>query len=164
MSGSGKGRSKRPELVVLVSHEVATRGWKDVKKGEVCKIPGVGPVSPEVAKEIPKDAFLNGVFYDGVDLRHYKRWGRHIPIEVAIGLELGEPPGFDGVRCVDCSNRFHTEFDHVEPRAALGPTSNGNLDPRCWSCHQQKTERDRKAGKLKVRRARHADRRKPPDL
>jgi 5-methylcytosine-specific restriction endonuclease McrA len=145
----GKGRARRPELVVLVSHEVTRRGWCDVREGEVCKIPGVGPVSPQVAKEIARDAFLNGVFYDGVDLRHFVRWSKHIPIEVAVALELGEPPGFDGVACVDCGKRFRTEFDHVEPRAAGGPTANRNLDPRCWSCHQEKTKRDRRAGKLK---------------
>jgi 5-methylcytosine-specific restriction endonuclease McrA len=148
LSGKGKGRSKRPELVVLVSHEIAKRGWKDVREGEVCKIPGVGPVSPEVAREIAQDAFLSGVFYDGVDLRHFARWSKHIPIGVAVALELGEPPSFDGVVCVECGNRFRTEFDHIEPRAARGPTSNGNIDPRCWSCHQAKTARDRKAGKL----------------
>jgi 5-methylcytosine-specific restriction endonuclease McrA len=148
LSGGGKGRAKRPELVVLVSHEVATRGWKDVRKDEVCKIPGVGPVSPQVAKDIAQDAFLNGVIYDGKDLREFKRWTRSIPIEVAIALELGDPPEFDGVTCVDCGNRFRTQFDHVEPRAALGPTSNGNLSSRCWTCHQAKTKRDRRSGKL----------------
>jgi hypothetical protein len=149
LRGSGKGRPKRPELVVLVSHEVTQRGWRDVRKGELCKIPGVGPVSAQVAREIAQDAFLNGVFYDGVDLRHFARWSKHIPIEVAVALELGEPPAFDGVACVDCGNRFRTEFDHVEPRAARGPTCNGNIDPRCWRCHQAKTERDRRAGKFK---------------
>lgn len=84
-----------------------------------------------------------------MDLRQFARWTRNIPIEVAIALELGEPPGFDGVACSDCGNRFRTEFDHVEPRATLGPTSNGNLKPRCWSCHQAKTKRDRRAGKLR---------------
>jgi HNH endonuclease len=148
LSGSGKGRAKRPELVILVSHEVAQRGWNDVRDGDVCKIPGVGPIFPQVAREIGKDAFLNGLFFDGVDLRGFKRWGRHIPIEVAIALELGEPPDFDGVACVDCGNRFRTEFDHVEPHAAGGPTSHGNFDPRCRGCHLAKTERDRKAGKL----------------
>jgi 5-methylcytosine-specific restriction endonuclease McrA len=58
---------------------------------------------------------------------------------------------FDGVVCIDCGNRFRTEFDHVQPRVAGGPGSTGNLKPRCWSCHQLKTERDRKAGKLKPR-------------
>ena len=149
LSGSGKGRAKRPELVVLVSHEVAKRGWRDVREGEVCKIPGVGPVSPQVAKEIAQDAFLNGVFYDGKDLRHFKRYSRDPSVEVRTALELGEPPEFDGVVCADCGNSFRNEFDHVEPRVALGPTSHGNLKPRCYGCHQAKTERDRKAGKLK---------------
>ena len=149
LSGAGKGRARRPELVVLVSHEVARRGWGDVREGETCKIPGVGPVSPQVAKEIASDAFLSGVFYDGKDLRQLCRWSRGIPVEVALALELGKPPSFDGVACVDCDNRFRTEFDHVQPRAARGPTSNGNLRPRCWTCHQEKTKRDRRAGKLR---------------
>jgi hypothetical protein len=141
-------RTRRPELVVLLSHEVIKRGWKDVQEGETCKIPGVGPVAPEVAREIARDAFLNGVFYDGVDLRHFARWTRHIPIEVLLALELGDPPEFNGVSCVDCGNRFRTEFDHLEPRVASGATSKRNLNPRCWRCHHAKTERDRKAGKL----------------
>ena len=145
MTGSGKGRSKRPELVVLVSHEVALRGWKDVRKGEMCKIPGLGPVSPKAAKDIASNAFLNGVFFDGKDLRQLKRWSRDIPVEVRVALELGEGPDFDGVACVDCGNRFRTEIDHVLPRCAGGPTSAMNLKPRCWSCHQAKTAKDLKA-------------------
>ncbi|MGH2702457.1 MAG: HNH endonuclease [Actinomycetota bacterium] len=151
LSGTGKGRSRRPELVVLVSHEVAKRGWTDVKEGEVCKIPGVGPVPPQVAREIADDAFLSGVFFDGVDLRHFRRWTRNTPSEVRLALELGEPPAFDGVRCVDCGNRFRTENDHVDPHVALGPASTDNLEPRCWSCRRAKTERDRKAGRLRPR-------------
>jgi hypothetical protein len=148
-TATGTGRARRPELVVLVSHEVVKRGWTDVREGELCKIPGVGPVSPQVAKEIAHDAFLSGVFYDGTDLRNFARWTRTIPIEVLIALELGEPPSFDGVCCIDCGNRFRTEFDHVTPRCAHGPSSKPNLKPRCWRCHQEKTKRDRRAGKLK---------------
>lgn len=147
--GSVKARTTRPELVMVVSHEVVKRGWKDVRPGEMCKIPGVGPVAPEIAKEIAADAFLSGVFYDGKDLRHLKRWSRSRPPEVDIALELGPAPEFDGVRCIDCGNRFHTEFDHVRPRAARGPTSHRNLKPRCWPCHQEKTKRDRMAGLLR---------------
>ena len=147
--GTVKGRARRPELVVLVSHEVTKRGWTDVLEGEVCKIPGVGPIAPATAREIAKNAFINGVIFDGKDLRELKRWTKHIPVEVQVALELGDPPEFDGVACVDCGNRFKTEFDHVKPRAALGPTSNGNLRPRCWLCHQTKTQLDRKAGKFK---------------
>ena len=149
LAGTGKGRARRPELVVLVSHEVVTRGWRDVREGELCKIPGIGPVSPEVAKEIAKDAFLSGVFFDGKDLRNFARWTRNIPIEVQIALELGEPPAFDGVSCADCGNRFRTEFDHVMPRFRHGPSSKPNLKPRCWRCHQAKTARDLRAGRLR---------------
>jgi hypothetical protein len=87
LSGGGKGRPRRPELVVVVSHDVARRGWTDVREGEVCKIPGVGPVSPEVAKEIAQDAFLSGVVYDGKDLRQMRRWTRNTPVEVKVALD-----------------------------------------------------------------------------
>lgn len=144
LSGQGKGRARRPELVVLVSYEVAQRGWTDVREGETCKIPGVGPVSPRVAKEIAQDAFINAVVCDGKNLMQWKRWSRDIPVEIRVALELGDAPNFDGVKCVDCGNRFRTEFDHVEPRSKNGPTSKPNLDPRCWPCHQEKTKRDRR--------------------
>jgi hypothetical protein len=150
MSGNGRCRTRRPDLVVLVSHEVVKRGWRDVRRGEVCKIPGVGPVSPEVAREIAQDAFLTGLFYDGKDLRQMRRWTRNTPVEVLLALELGEPPDFDGIMCVDCGNRFRTENDHLKPHVALGPASIDNLEPRCFSCHQVKTARDRKAGKLRA--------------
>jgi hypothetical protein len=161
IEGSGKGRAKRPELVILVSHEVATRGWTEVRKGEVCKIPGIGPVAPEIAKEIAKDAFLNGVFYDGKDLRHFKRWGRSTPVEISVALELGKAPEFKGVRCVDCGNSFRPQFDHIEPVAARGPTAHFNFDPRCDPCHKAKTARDRRAGKLKPKTKPKAATRKP---
>lgn len=143
LSGNGKGRAKRPELVVLVSQEVAERGWNDVKPGEHCKIPGVGPIDPRDAKEIAKRAFISALLFDGKDLRNLVRWTRHIPIEVQIALELGEPPDFEGVRCIDCGNRFNNEFDHFDCFSAENPTSLPNLGPRCWDCHGVKTKQDR---------------------
>ena len=142
------GHAKKAELVVLVSHGVAARGWTDVRDGELCKIPGVGPVPPEVAREIADDAFLTGVLYDGTDLRHMKRWTRNTPVEVRLALQLGKPPDFDGIKCVDCGKRLRTQDDHVEPHTRGGPASTDNLEPRCTRCHLAKTERDRRAGKL----------------
>lgn len=147
-----KGRTKRPELVVLVSHEVAKRGWTDVRKGEVCKIPSIGPISPEVARDIAEDAFLTGLFYDGKDFRLIKRWTRNIPVEVSLALELGDPPSCDGPRCVECGNRFKTQMDHVQPHGEMGPASLENMKPRCWTCHQAKTKRDREAKRTRERR------------
>ena len=150
--GGTRAKPTRPELVVLVSHEVAKRGWSDVRDGELCKIPGVGPVSPSFAREIADDALLTALFYDGKDLRNIKRWSHDWPVEVRLALELGEPPGFDGLCCVDCGNRFRTEKDHDEPHVAGGLASLDNGKPRCWACHKEKTKRDRKAGKLRPKR------------
>ena len=147
-SQSVKGNAKRAELVVLVSHEVAARGWTEVREGEMCKIPGLGPVSPQVARGISQDAFLSGVFFDGTDLRHFKRWSRDIPVAVRTALTLGPPPEFDGIKCSVCGDRLYTEIDHIEPVAANGPTSVGNNEHKCWPCHVDKTDDDRKAGKF----------------
>ena len=151
-SGSAvKPHSSRPELVVVVSHEVTQRGWSDVMDAEVCKIPGVGPVAPETARRIAEDAFLTGVFYDGKDLTQIRRWTRKRPVKVDLALQLGDPPDFDGVRCVDCGNHFRNQMDHLEPHCGGGTASTDNLKPRCYPCHQAKTARDRKAGKLAPR-------------
>ncbi len=86
----------------------------------MCKIPGVGPISPSTAKAIASDAFLTGLFYDGTDLRHFRRWTRNIPFEVLLSLQLGEPPEFEGVKCSDCGYRFRNERDHTAPHVAGG--------------------------------------------
>ena len=97
LSGAGIGRSRRPELVVLVSHEVTQRGWTDVRAGELCKVPGIGPISPEVAKRIAADAFLSGVLYDGKDLRQMRRWTRD-PLHPGRGASRPGAGAAAGVR------------------------------------------------------------------
>jgi 5-methylcytosine-specific restriction endonuclease McrA len=138
------GRPSKPELVIVLSHEVAARGWTDVKPGEVCHIPGVGPIDPRVAKDIAQDAFITGVVSDGKDLGQMRRWTRAIPVEVRLALRLGPPPDFDGPRCVDCGNRYTLEHDHDTPRSQGGPTSLGNLADRCHPCHLAKTKTERR--------------------
>jgi 5-methylcytosine-specific restriction endonuclease McrA len=71
-----------------------------------------------------------------------------VPVEVLRALNLGPPPDFDGFKCVDCGKRFGNQKDHVDPHCNGGPASWDNMEPRCWPCHQAKTERDRRAGKL----------------
>lgn len=151
LAGGGKASTPKTDMVVLVSYEVAERGWKNVKPGEFCKIPGHGPISPEKAKEIATRSFLSAVLFDGKDLRHFKTFGKHIPKPIALALELGDAPHFDGLKCKDCGGRFRIERDHVEPRANLGPTKLENLNGRCDPCHEVKTAQDRTAGKLKPR-------------
>jgi hypothetical protein len=69
-------------------------------------------------------------------------------------LELGAPPEFDGVSCVNegCDRRDHLQWDHVDPVANKGPTEFRNLAARCQTDHAAKTERDRAAGLLGANR------------
>ncbi|MGH2752962.1 MAG: HNH endonuclease signature motif containing protein, partial [Actinomycetota bacterium] len=94
----------------------------------------------------------------------------HIPVEVKTALHLGRPPDFEGVACIDCGRRLGYEIDHFDPRNDGGPTCYTNLGPRCWPCHQEKTKRDREAGKLtspapeeKRRRESRDEKRGPPE-
>ena len=147
--GAGKGRAKRPRVD---GARLPLRGEARVERceaGRDVQVPGIGPIAPRIAKEIASDAFLNGVIFDGKDLRCFKRWSRDIPVEVRAALELGKPPDFDGIRCQNCGNHFKTQWDHVHPHVAHGPASSSNLEPRCWPCHQAKTGRDRRAEKLR---------------
>jgi len=147
LNGTGR-QAPNVEMTILVSHEVACRGWTHVEDGEFCKIPGLGPISALTAKDLAQDAFLNGVFFDGTDLRQWQRFGRYKSPELRAALNLGPPPDFEGRKCVDCGNRLGLESDHVNPVANGGATSYENLRDRCWPCHRAKTEADRKAGLL----------------
>lgn len=150
LTGKGKGRTTRPELVVLIDYETIADGWK-LTPASISKIPGVGPVHPRDAKEIARDAVVNVVITDGKDLRNWARYGRCMPSELKTAMELGKAPDFDGPKCVRCGNRFRPERDHIEPVVALGPTKLSNLDWLCDPCHDVKTDEDREAQKLKPR-------------
>jgi hypothetical protein len=128
----------------------------------MCHIPRVGPIDPNVARDIATDAFLTGLVCDGTDLRQMRRWTRHIPAEIKLALNLGTPPDFDGPRCSDCGNRFRIEHDHDHPHVEGGPTSLANLLDRCHPCHVAKTKADR-TRRRQARAAPAAHDRAPPD-
>ena len=56
-----------------------------------------------------------------------------------------------GRNLLDGHFRSRTEFDHVRPRFAHGPTAKPHLKSRCWRCHQAKTKRDRRAASSNLR-------------
>jgi hypothetical protein len=100
-------------------------------------------------REAASDGFIKAVLHDGVQVDTVVHYGRKkIPAVIRTVLELGDPPDFNGVTCVDCDRQYGLEWDHADPVANNGPTTRRNLKPRCWGCHQEKTERDRLAGFL----------------
>jgi hypothetical protein len=146
LEGQGRGHSTRADLVVVVDLAAYRRGH--THGAERCQIVGGGPVTVGFARDMAEDAFIKAVTHDGVRIETVAHFGRHIPVELRTALELGGPPGFDGVSCTEpgCNRRYGLEWDHVDPVAHNGPTSYENLRPTCRPHHWEKTERDRQAG------------------
>jgi len=157
---SGAREARGAELVVVCDLQAFRRGH--AHPGEPAHIVGGGPLPVRVARRIAADAFLKAVLHDGVRIQTVAHYGRHVPAELRTALELGGPPDFDGVSCAEagCDRRYGLEWDHVEPLANGGLTSATNLRPTCKPHHWEKTEADRRAGKL--RRKRRGDGRDPP--
>jgi hypothetical protein len=146
VSGHATKRATSADLVVVCDLNAYRRGH--AHDGEPCHIVGGGPLPVGVARDLSGDAFLKAVLHNGVRIETVAHLGRHITAELRTALELGPPPDFDGVRCVEegCGRRYGLEWDHVDPLANGGPTSYDNLQARCWPHHRAKTERDRAAG------------------
>jgi 5-methylcytosine-specific restriction endonuclease McrA len=146
--GRGQTKSKGAELVIVCDVRPFRRGH--VHDGEVCQVLGAGPIPVSLARQLSADAFVKAVIHDGVNIHTVAHFGRHIPAELRTALQLGPPPDFDGVTCVEagCGRRYGLEWDHVDPVANGGATSYDNLKARCWPHHHDKTEEDRKSGLL----------------
>jgi len=138
--------SPRVDLNVVCDLNALRRGWKE--PGEPCHIIDGPPITPEIVKELCKDAFIKVVLHDGVNILTVKHYGRHMPAALRTAMDLGPVPEFTGRACVNCGRKWGNQYDHFDPVANGGPTEYANLQSLCWHCHQDKTERDRAAGLL----------------
>jgi hypothetical protein len=147
-------RTRRPstnaDIVIVQSAEVARRGH--AHRGELCHIVGGSPVAPSAVEDlIAAGAFVKAVLHDGTQVTHVAHYGRHLTAEMRTARGIGPPPEFDGRRCSEpgCERRLGLETDHLDPVANGGATSLENLADKCWQHHQDKTRRDRAAGRLR---------------
>ena len=153
LKGSGETRRDRADVVYVCDLRAAVRGHTHAD--EACHVIGGGPVPVDVVRAAAVDAFVKVVLRDGTKLDTVVHYGRHIPAVLQTALDLGDPERLDGAVCCEpgCDRRHDLERDHVDPVANHGPTSYENLKYRCAPHHWEKTERDRKAGKLGAGRA-----------
>jgi hypothetical protein len=123
----------RTMVHVRVDHQALVRGR--VEAGEVCEIPGVGPIPVEVARRLAVDSILSVLVTDGVDVTAVAHAGRSIPASVRRALEERDPvcavPG--------CGLGEGLEIDHIEPFAQGGKTTLANLVRLCHWHHYLKT-------------------------
>ncbi len=118
---------------VRVDHAALVRGH--VEAGELCEIPGIGPVPVEVARRLAVDSVLNVLVTDGVDVTAVAHTGRTVPASLRRALVERDP------ECVvpGCTARDHLEIDHVVPFAEGGPATMANLARLCHWHHYLKT-------------------------
>jgi hypothetical protein len=128
------GQSAPATMVhVRVDHAALVRGR--VEPGEICEIPGVGPIPVAVARALSADSILSVLVTDGVDVTGVAHAGRTIPASVRRALTERDPV------CVvpGCGQRDELEIDHLEPLALGGRTSLENLVRLCHWHHYLKT-------------------------
>lgn len=132
--GQTGGRRRHPDLVYHVSLEAVRRGR--LEPGELCEVPGVGPVPLSTIENVLGDATARLVISDGVDVATVCHIGRTVPAHVETALEARDRtcavPG--------CDVSLSLEIDHWKvPFASGGPTELWNLVRLCRFHHQMKT-------------------------
>jgi hypothetical protein len=116
-------------IVVRVDKSAFDRG--DTAGGEVCEIPGVGPIPVSVARSLAEDAILKSLITDGTDVHAVSHAGRTIPARLRTAVEELYPEcAVEG-----CHVDRHLEFHHIVPIAAGGRTELANLRRLCRHHH-----------------------------
>jgi hypothetical protein len=127
-AGGGSGARPAPHAVrVRVDLPALLRGRTE--SGEVCEIPGVGPVSVTHAREVLSHGLLQLVITDGVDVQTVVSNTRHVPTPLKIAI--AERDRTCKVRGCDCDRmleRHHT-LDYVDSHRTTYKEL-GNLCPK----------------------------------
>lgn len=100
----GKRPPSGTELVIVADINAIRRGH--THPGEPCHIIGGGPIPPQVAKELSRDAFIKAVLHDGTNIHTVSHLGRHIPAVLRTAIQIGAPPTFDGLACAHCDKKW----------------------------------------------------------
>ena len=132
---TGGARGTGPPVVHLrVDAAALRRGY--VEDGEVCEIPGVGPVPVATARSLLSEAFLKILVTEGVHVVSVCHVGRAVPAHLRSAIEERDPT------CVvpGCDVAVGLEIDHWDiPYADGGPTTMSNLARLCHFHHTMKT-------------------------
>jgi hypothetical protein len=125
-----------PKTWVLIRADLDALRRGSVGPGEVCEIPGVGPVPVSHAREVLGDALCHLVITNGIDVTTVCTLGRHVPeaLRVAI-IERDRSCVVPG-----CGRDLALENDHWQVDFAKG--GEASLDNICRLCrwhHHLKT-------------------------
>jgi hypothetical protein len=128
-----RGATRQPTARLRVDVRPLITGRTE--PGEVCEIPGVGPVPVSFAREVLSHGLLELVLHDGKDVRAIVTKTRHVPEALKIAIE--ERDQCCKVRGCDCTENL--ERHHAEEYAANHITSYEVLGRLCPAHHDMVT-------------------------
>jgi hypothetical protein len=137
----GAGEPSRPagrSRTVHLRVDAAALRRGSLEPGDVCEVPGVGPVSLASAQALLADSVVKVLVTDGVDVTAVAHLGRSIPRAIATALAERDPV------CVVplCGQAHNLEIDHYQVAFADGgPSEMWNLARLCAHHHRLKTYR-----------------------
>lgn len=103
--------------------------------GEICEIPGIGPIPVATARMLASDSLIKILLVDGVDVIRVAHAGRtvnaHQRTAIRERTETCEVPS--------CDVRDGLELDHNDPWAVSKNTSLDNINALCRWHHYLKT-------------------------
>jgi hypothetical protein len=137
-SSVGSTTRSNGSAVVHIRVDASALRRGHVEAGEVCEIPGVGPVAVSTVRGMLSEAFVKLLVTDGVDVLTVCHVGRGVPAHVRSALEERDPT------CVvpGCDVAMGLEIDHWQTAYAEGgPTTLANLARLCHFHHAMKTYR-----------------------
>ncbi len=133
-TGSARSTTGRDTITLRVDLDALLRG--DVGDGQVCEIPGVGPVPLSLATDLLGEAICHLVITDGCDVTTTCGLGRNVPASLRRALVERDPtcvvPGCDQPRGIEIDHRVVDFKDD-------GPTMLWNLARLCVHHHRLRT-------------------------
>jgi hypothetical protein len=103
--------------------------------GEICEIPGIGPIPVATATMLASDAIINVLLTDGVDVTRVAHTGRTANAHQRTALRERT----DTCEVPHCNVHDNLEIDHNNPWAITKTTRLDDLNVLCRYHHHQKT-------------------------
>lgn len=126
-----------PSAVVHLRLDYAAIQRGQLERGEICEVPGIGPISLEAARQMLSDSRQVVIAVEGDDIRMVKGIGHTIPDKLRRAVYER-----DDFRCVvpGCLTYHHgLDIDHTTGVKQGGPTELYNLALLCSFHHRLKT-------------------------
>jgi len=138
LDGTPTADAKHTKSVVRARVDLNALRRGHTEAGEICEIPGVGPVAVSHARQIlGDDGLLELVITDGVDVRTVVSRTRHVPDALKVAIDERDQV----CKVEGCDIDHNLERHHVEDFAGGGPTSYANTGKLCQVHHDLVTHR-----------------------